>query len=61
MVCTDPVFNQPILIGPGSPVQNVDIERFNGSFAAKCLNARRFESLEQARQTMATSKLIASR
>ena len=29
MVCTDPVFNQPILIGPGSPVQNVDIERFN--------------------------------
>ena len=43
-----------ILIEPGSPTQNAYIESFNGSFRDECLNENWFESLEQARQTIAT-------
>ena len=45
---------QHILIEPGSPTQNAYIESFNGSFRDECLNENWFESLEQARQTIAT-------
>ena len=43
-----------ILIEPGSPTQNAYIESFNGTFRDECLNENWFESLEQARQTIAT-------
>jgi putative transposase len=45
---------QHILIEPGSPTQNAYIESFNGTFRDECLNENWFESLEQARQTIAT-------
>ena len=43
-----------ILIEPGSPTQNAYIESFNGTFRDECLDENWFESLEQARQTIAT-------
>ena len=43
-----------ILIEPGSPTQNAYIESFNGTFRDECLSENWFESLEQARQTIAT-------
>ena len=45
---------QHILIEPGSPTQNAYIESFNGTFRDECLNENWFESLEQARLTIAT-------
>ena len=44
---------QHTLIEPGSPTQNADIESFNGTFRDECLDENWFESLEQARQTIA--------
>ena len=44
---------QHILIEPGRPTQNAYIESFNGTFRDECLNENWFESLEQARQTIA--------
>ena len=43
-----------ILIEPGSPTQNAYIESFNGTFRDECLNENWFESLEQARQSIAS-------
>ena len=43
-----------ILIEPGSPTQNAYIESFNGTFRDECLDENWFESLEQARQAIAT-------
>jgi len=43
-----------ILIEPGSPTQNAYIESFNGTFRDECLDENWFESLEQARQSIAT-------
>ncbi len=43
-----------ILIEPGSPTQNTYIESFNGSFRDECIDENWFESLEQARQSIAT-------
>ena len=43
-----------ILIEPGSPTQNAYIESFNGTFRDECLDENWFESLEQARQIIAT-------
>ena len=45
---------QHILIEPGSPKQNACIESFNGTFRDECLDENWFESLEQARQAIAT-------
>ncbi len=42
-----------ILIEPRSPTQNAYIESFNGTFRDECLDENWFESLEQARQTIA--------
>jgi putative transposase len=43
-----------ILIEPGCPTQNAYIESFNGTFRDECLDENWFESLEQARQIIAT-------
>ena len=43
-----------ILIEPGSPTQNAYIESFNGTFRDECLDENWFESLEQARQAIAS-------
>jgi len=43
-----------ILIEPGSPTQNAYIESFNGTFRDECLDENWFDSLEQARQIIAT-------
>jgi putative transposase len=43
-----------ILIEPGSPTQNAYIESFNGTFRDECLDENWFESLEKARQAIAT-------
>ena len=43
-----------ILIEPGSTNQNAYIESFNGTFRDECLDENWFESLEQARQIIAT-------
>ena len=43
-----------ILIEPGSPTQNAYIESFNGTSRDECLDENWFESLEQARRTIAT-------
>ena len=45
-----------ILIEPGSPTQNAYIESFNGTFRDECLDENWFESLEQARETIAASR-----
>ena len=45
---------QHILIEPGSPTQNTYIKSFNGTFRDECLDENWFESLEQARQAIAT-------
>lgn len=37
---------------PGKPTDNAYIESFNGKFRAECLNARRFLTLDDARQKM---------
>jgi putative transposase len=42
-----------ILIEPGRPMQNGYIESFNGRFRDECLNEHWFESLHQARTTIA--------
>lgn len=42
-----------ILIQPGRPMQNGYIESFNGKFRDECLNEHWFESLPQARSTIA--------
>ena len=44
---------QHILIEAGSPMQNAYIESFNGTFRDECLDENWFESLGQARQTIA--------
>ena len=44
---------QHILIEPGSPTPNAYNESFNGTFRDECLDENWFESLEQARQTIA--------
>jgi len=44
---------QHILIQPGKPTQNAYIESFNGRFRDECLNENWFESLAQARETIA--------
>lgn len=46
-----------ILIEPGSPTQNAYIESFNGTFHDECLDENWFESLEQARQIIATWRI----
>ncbi len=42
-----------ILIEPGRPMQNGYIESFNGKFRDECLNEHWFETLPQARSTIA--------
>jgi putative transposase len=42
-----------ILIQPGRPMQNGYIESFNGKFRDECLNEQWFETLQQARTTIA--------
>lgn len=42
-----------ILIEPGRPMQNGYIESFNGKFRDECLNEHWFETLVQARSTIA--------
>ena len=42
-----------ILIEPGRPMQNGYIESFNGRFRDECLNEHWFETLHQARSTIA--------
>ena len=42
-----------ILIQPGRPMQNGDIESFNGKFRDECLNEHWFETLPQARSEIA--------
>ena len=42
-----------ILIEPGRPMQNGYIESFNGKFRDECLNDHWFETLHQARSTIA--------
>lgn len=42
-----------ILIQPGRPMQNGYIESFNGKFRDECLNEHWFETLSQARSTLA--------
>ncbi len=42
-----------ILIEPGRPIQNGYIESFNGKFRDECLNEHWFETLPQARSTIA--------
>ena len=46
-----------ILIEPVCPTQNAYIESLNGIFRDECLNENWFESLEQARQTIATWRI----
>jgi len=43
-----------LLIEPGKPMQNGYIESFNGKFRDERLNEHWFQSLQQARQTIAT-------
>ena len=43
-----------ILIQPGRPLQNGYIESFNGKFRDECLNEHWFETLVQARSTIAS-------
>lgn len=43
-----------ILIQPGRPMQNGYIESFNGRFRDECLNDHWFQTLHQARSTIAT-------
>ncbi|OYY32173.1 MAG: hypothetical protein B7Y28_22735 [Polaromonas sp. 16-63-31] len=43
-----------ILIQPGRPMQNGYIESFNGKFRDECLNEQWFQTLHQARSTIAT-------
>ncbi|WP_404947955.1 IS3 family transposase [Rubrivivax sp. JA1026] len=42
-----------LLIEPGRPMQNGYIESFNGKFRDECLNEHWFQTLAQARQTIA--------
>ena len=42
-----------ILIQPGRPMQNSYIESFNGNFRYECLNEHWFDTLPQARNTIA--------
>jgi len=44
---------QHLLIQPGKPMQNGYIESFNGKFRDECLNDHWFETLPQARATIA--------
>lgn len=41
-------------IDPGKPVQNAFVESFNGKFRDECLSRNWFQSLEHARQVIAT-------
>jgi len=43
-----------LLIDPGKPMQNGLIESFNGKLRDECLNEQWFETLHQARSTIAT-------
>jgi len=42
-----------LLIEPGKPMQNAFIESFNGKLRDECLNEQWFETLQQARSTIA--------
>nr|WP_157359552.1 IS3 family transposase [Caldimonas brevitalea] len=42
-----------LLIQPGRPMQNGYIESFNGKFRDECLNEHWFQTLQQARETIA--------
>jgi putative transposase len=42
-----------LLIEPGKPMQNGYIESFNGKFRDECLNEHWFQTLQQARETIA--------
>jgi putative transposase len=42
-----------LLIEPGKPMQNGYIESFNGKFRDECLNEHWFQTLQQARDTIA--------
>jgi putative transposase len=42
-----------VLIEPGKPMQNGYIESFNSKFRDECLNDCRFQTLSQARETIA--------
>jgi len=42
-----------LLIQPGKPTQNAYIKSFNGKFRDECLNEQWFETLAQARKTIA--------
>ena len=42
-----------LLIDPGKPMQNAFIESFNGRLRDECLNEQWFETLQQARTTIA--------
>ena len=46
-----------ILVEPGSPTQNAYIESVNGTLRDECLDENWFESLEQARQAIATWRI----
>ena len=46
-----------ILVEPSSPTQNAYIESFNGTLRDECLDENWFESLEQARQAIATWRI----
>jgi putative transposase len=41
---------------PGKPTDNAHIESFNARLRAECLNAHVFESLEDARKTLHSSR-----
>jgi putative transposase len=43
-----------LLIEPGKPMQNGYIESFNGKFRDECLNEHWFQTLHQARETIAS-------
>jgi putative transposase len=43
-----------LLIEPGKPMQNGTIESFNGKFRDECLNEHWFQSLQQAREAVAS-------
>ena len=45
-------------IQPGKPTQNAFIESFNGTFRDDCLNVHWFQSIEDARHTIETWRIV---